>query len=344
MPKCIYCEADDITLEHHLPRALGNFKGYVPLTDRVCSRCNGICGQLDEQLCRSGSEAFFRKYLGITGRRQHEEVNPFYRGSSGGGRLEMLGTSHETGEERELELVGPKNVQELRCAKLVAEDGSVHTIPIKDGMTPEEFQKKVSALGFKFFKHADISAAPEEISWVESLFEGFKIDRKTEWSQPKGPITYGPITIKFTVNSRYFRAIAKIGFHYFLTKFPRFRGDEPYFSDLRNFIINGCPIDEIAQFVTYSQEQFAYQLRAGDRLKVWGHLVCVEADYIGFRAKVQLFVGPKNRGVVYIVQLGKNPSPIHYSEVHGDFFAYYPPEERGEFDGEVSELVGVARL
>ena len=53
-------------------------------------------------------------------------------------------------------------------------------------MTPEEFRKKVSALGFKFFKRADISAAHEEIPWVESLFEGYKIDRKTEWSHMEG--------------------------------------------------------------------------------------------------------------------------------------------------------------
>jgi len=239
MPKCIYCEADDVTVEHPLPRALGNFKGYVSLADRVCSRCNTICGQLDEQLCRSGSEAFFRKYLGITGRPEHEEVNSFYRGSSGGGRLEMLGTNQETGEERELELVGPKNVRELRCVKLVAEDGSAHTIPIKEGMTPEEFRRKVSALGFKFFRHAYICAATEEIPWMESLFDGFKFEGKTEWTLPTGPVIYGPAAIKFTVTSRYFRAIAKIGFHYFLTKFPRFRGDEPCFSELRNFISLG---------------------------------------------------------------------------------------------------------
>src|SRR5229473_2634739 len=40
------------------------------------------------------------------------ELNPdrSYRGSSRGGRLEMVGVSHETGEEKELELVGPNNV------------------------------------------------------------------------------------------------------------------------------------------------------------------------------------------------------------------------------------------
>jgi len=109
MATCVYCGASDVTLEHPLPRALGNFKGYVPLEDRLCSRCNVICGQLDEQLCRCGSEAFFRKFLGVSGRSGHEDVNPFYRGSSRGGRLEMTGTNHDTGQEKELELVGPNS-------------------------------------------------------------------------------------------------------------------------------------------------------------------------------------------------------------------------------------------
>jgi hypothetical protein len=228
MSNCIYCGAADTTEEHPLPRCLGKFKGYVPLPDAVCARCNGICGQLDEQLCRCGSESFFRKFLGISGRAQHDDVNPFYRGSSRGGRLEMFGTSHETGEEKELELVGPNEVRELRCVKLVAPDDSVHTIAITDGMTQEELRKRVGALAIPFFKQADICAAPDEIPWVEGLFEGFKWERGPEWVQPQGPITYGPSTIKFTV-------IAKIGFHYFLTKFPRFHGDESVFRAYTRF-------------------------------------------------------------------------------------------------------------
>lgn len=342
MPSCIYCESADVSVEHHLPRGLGNFKGYELLTERVCIRHNGICGQLDEQLCRCGDAGFFRKFLALSGRSSHEEVNSFYRGSSRGGALEMWGINHETGEPKELELVGPDSVRDLRCVKLTAEDGSTYVIRITDGMTPAEFRQKVAALGIKFFKHANISAAPEEIPWVESLFEGFTRG-KTEWVQPKGPIQYGPFTIKFTVTDRYFRAIAKIGFHYFLTKFPRFWGDEPCFADIRDFIMNDCPVDKISRFVTESREQFLYQLRAGDRLSAWGHLIAVEANYTGFSAKVQLFVGPQSLSRVYTVRLGSNPSPIHYSEAYGDFFAYYPIEDRCEFDGEVSELGALVR-
>lgn len=344
MSNCIYCGAAEVTLEHPLPRALGNFKGYLPLTDRLCGRCNGICGQLDEQLCRCGSEAFFRRFLGISGRSGHDDVNPFYRGSSRGGRLEMFGTNHETGEEKELELVGSDSVRELRCINLVAEDDSTHAIPITDGMTPEQFREKVAALRFKFFKSAQISAATEEIPWVESLLEGFAIGQRTEWVQATGPIMYGPFSVKFTVNDRYFRAIAKIAFHSFLTRFSRFRGDEPCFSEMRRFIMDGSPIDNIREFVTYSREQFVLQLRAGGRLSVWGHLIAVHADYLNLGAKVQLFVGPQNRSIVYNVRLGKNPSAIHFSEAYANFFAYYPPEDRGDFDGEVADLSALATL
>lgn len=341
MPNCIYCPATDLTQEHHLPRGLGSFKGYVPLADRVCVRHNGICGQLDEQLCRCGSEAFFRKALGISGRKRRDQVNPFYRGSSGGGVLEMTGICQETGEEKELELLGPKSVQELRCVKLTAENDSTYTIRIAPKMTPEEFRLKVKALGIKFFKYVDISAAPEEIPWVESLFEGFQSEGEIEWTQPQGPIVFGPITVKFTLTDRYFRAIAKIGFHYFLTRFSRFRGDERCFSEIRDFIMNSSSFDGIERFVAQGRTQFECSLGKGQMPNAWGHLIAAESDYIGFRAKVQLFIGPERIPRVYTVRLGKNPSPIYYSEAYGSFFAYYPPEERSGFDGEVSELTTI---
>jgi len=284
-------------------------------------------------------EAFFRAYLGIAGRKEHEKVNPFYRGSAGGSRLEMQGCNQQTGNTVVLEVVGENQVRELRCAQLVAEDDSVHVIPIPDGMTPEEFRAKFEALGIKRFKHGHFFAAPEERTWVESLIGNLRYEGKTEWPQPtSGPILYGPSEIKFTVTSRYFRCIAKIGFHYFLTKVTRFRGDEECFADIRHFIMNESTIEECNRFVTYAKGQLAWQLGAGARLVSWGHFVCVESDYLRFRSKVQLFAGPISRPPVYTIQLGKNPSRIYFTEAFGDFFAYYPKQKRREFDGEASEL------
>jgi hypothetical protein len=78
-------------------------------------------------------------------------------------------------------------------------------------------------------------------------------------------------------------------------------------------------------------------------LSTWGHILCAETDYMQFRAKVQLFAGPEVQPNVYIIHLGQNPSRIDYSEAYGDFFAYYPKKQHGEFDGEV-ELIDTRRL
>jgi hypothetical protein len=344
MSKCIYCPAEADSVEHHLPHALGNFKGYMPLLDRVCSTCNGKLGLLDEQLCRSGIEAFFRTHLEIDGRKQHDKVNPFYRGSAGGQCLEMVGVNQATGQDVLLELVGGNEARELRCATLVGEDDTVHVIRITDGMTPEQFKKRVMGIGVKRFKTADFSAGQEEMQWVESLMNALTYERRTEWNHSTvGPIVYGPARIKFTVTSRYFRCIAKIGFHYFLTKMPNFRGNESCFTNLREFITNEGDIDKCKPFVNYNQQPLAWQLRNGQRLNTRGHILCVETDYMQLRAKVQLFAGPEAQPHVYTVLLGRNPSLIDYSEAYGNFFAYFPKLERGEFDGEVSELIGTRR-
>jgi len=74
-----------------------------------------------------------------------------------------------------------------------------------------------------------------------------------------------------------------------------------------------------------------------------GHILCAEADYLNLRAKVQLFVGPEFLAPVYTVRLAASPSLIHYSEAVAEFFAYYPEDQRGEYDGEVSDLLRIRR-
>ena len=337
MATCIYCPNDADSEEHHLPKGLGRFKDYVALNDRICSVCNGKCGKLDEQLCGSGIEAFFRKHLEIKGRKKHKKkVNPFYRGSAGGKRLEMVGVNQTTGEPVPLELIRGNEVAELRCVTLTAEDDTPYLITIPDNMTPEQFKQRVDALPVKKFKNCDISARREEAPWVESLVQhGLKCESSPQWTPSAlGPIMYGPTRVKFAVGARYFRCIAKIGFHYFLTKMPQFRGDESCFADIRNFIISDGSLEDCGRFIAYGQNP----LRDFQRLKYWGHLLLAEVDYLHLRARVQLFAGPGSGTRVYNVALGKNPSLIDYKQSFGDFFGYYPKEERDEFEGEVAEL------
>lgn len=315
----------------------------MSLDDRVCEACNAKLGKLDEQLCKSGIESFFRQFLGVQGRKSHRQLNPFYRGSSGGGRLEMKAVHPDTNEEVQLEVVSPgykREVLELCHLKLIADDGSEYVIPIADSMTPQEFRKRFDAIGIKHFKEGYLSAPPDKIPRIEQLISTIKSDRRTDWELSK-PVEFTGATIKVTLTSRYFRAIAKIAFHYFLTKFPQFHGSEDCFSDIRKFISSECTLDECARFVTRSRRPIVYEIHLGARINVWGHLLTAEMDYLNLLGRVQLFLGPTFMPEIYTVRLGRNPSSLHYAKYYADFFWYYPPEERGEFDGEAFEAIGL---
>ena len=47
------------------------------------------------------------------------------------------------------------------------------------------------------------------------------------------------LAISFSLTERYFRAVAKISFHYFLSQFPHYSGHEPKFDDIRQYIVTG---------------------------------------------------------------------------------------------------------
>src|SRR5918996_674923 len=88
---CIYCGCKGpFSQEHSLPRALGTFKGAPFFSDRICRDCNSKIGKLEEQFGRSGSEAFFRQFLGIKGRGESIPVNPFMRGIAGAPPIDFI--------------------------------------------------------------------------------------------------------------------------------------------------------------------------------------------------------------------------------------------------------------
>lgn len=272
---CIYCGSTDFDREHGLSRCLGNFKGYEPLTNRVCRKCNGGFKLLDEQLCRSAGEAFFRQYLGIKGRSGKEKVNPFYRGSAGGKRIELEAVSPNDGKPIALEL-SEGAVRELRHVSIVGEDGIRRVIPIQDGMTPELFRKQFDSLGITSIREARVYADEDEVEWVQGLVTTLGSDITLQWDdQQPSPVTYSGAVITFTITARYFRAIAKIAFHCFLFLVPRFRGDEECFHEIRHFIKTEGNIDGCDQFVSVDIKSKIY---GGWRPAEWGHLVTAEID------------------------------------------------------------------
>lgn len=105
----------------------------------------------------------------------------------------------------------------------------------------------------------------------------------------------------------YLRAIAKIGFHFVLAHFP-FTGLEAQFDDVKRFIFTG---KDHGRFIQPSQEPFVEELKNPEMLaKDWCHLLSAQYDYNTVEARMQFFVGPKLRPIVWRVALGASPSRV----------------------------------
>jgi hypothetical protein len=227
----------------------------------------------------------------------------------------------KTGKAVHLELKGGNEVQELCYAKLTAEDGTDYLIKIPDGMTPEQFKKCVDGLPVKTFKTADISASEQDTAWVEELVRSaLRFECPIEWeSGALGPFLYCPVRVKVSGDAGYFRCIAKIGFHYFLSKLTQLRGDESCFTGIRDLIMNeGSSLDDCERFIKVGKSP----LERPERLKLSGHILSAEKYDSRLVARVQLFAGPGSLGRVYCVELGCDPSPILFTKWFGDFFGY----------------------
>ena len=280
---CIYCgQQGRLSNEHYLPRCLGKFRGFESLNDRVCKKCNESFSEIDEQFCRSGPEAIVRSLLGIEGRSSHRKISPFQRGSAGAERISFRAkrpSQSADDEEIEMDVDQTGSVRRLRQMILSFESRQVVVRITDDMKEPEHLLARLRKQGIKFVEPnkneptitAVIQGArPEEVEWMQHLLSGLKantvsgpdvtIDDKQE--QAKAMMTASP-------TAKYFRGLAKIGFHYFLKHMPGFDGSEQAFTGIRNFILAGTASD-VDNFVLVGKTNYLQTLNGGSH-----HLVIV---------------------------------------------------------------------
>ncbi len=342
--KCIYCSQTTVlSREHYLPRCLGNFRNYETLDDRVCGRCNNGFKLSEEQFCRSGPEALFREKLAIKGRSSHKKVSPFLRGSAGTEPLVMKGKF--PGEDFEILWQlnrGSKSIDYITQIVFFTDSGTSHILPISDDMRDpsqlrEKYKELAKRLGVERFKEARVIAPESATEWIEHLLTGLTVDSRMplERCPERGKIDTSTIV---TVTSNYFRALVKIGFHYFLTQMRGLSGSEATFADVRSFIQEGA-ISDAERFVSFTSRQISSEIGKGYRPQNWGHLLATGVNYYWLLAKLQFFLGPEYLAPVYLINLGKNPSTVLYREAHSHAFIYYENGPEQGYDGYVSEGV-----
>jgi hypothetical protein len=334
---CIYCESAADTVEHPLPAAFGEFEHAPTLDGRLCKRCNNThLGKLDEHFSRCGPEAFLRKYYGVAGRSKHAPINPFYRGSSGGRRIEMKAFDEQLGFDVLMEC-DDGEFKQMRQLVVVDQQGEAHHVPIREGTTPEQLRTAYKALGVEQPREIRVLVDDEERDWVEPLITSAGGGTMT-WTREEGNATYNGATTSFVMSNRYFRAIAKIGFHYFLTQFAEYRGNESVFEAIRSFILDETSTVECAnQYIGKRQlSLLAPMLTPGMRPAGWqAHLLAAEIKNGAMTAHVQMFISEDWPAPAYTVRLGAS---LLLDRAVGHLYAYDLNGPHGRYAGEAHAL------
>jgi hypothetical protein len=141
--------------------------------------------------------------------------------------------------------------------------------------------------------------------------------------------------IQFQTTSRYFRAIAKIGFHYFLTQFPDYSGHETIFSEIRDFIIDDAP-----EFLPARINQFigVHQSPLTPNSNGWvGHLLCAEIRDGDCLAHFEPFVTASGRLRAFMVRLAEDPEAKD-SAIRSHIHLYYAQGKVGRYSGDALEI------
>jgi hypothetical protein len=295
-------------------------------------------GILDEQLARCGPEGFFRKFYGVQGRTTHEKINPFERGSAGARRLDARAVDPKLGFEVAFEHQNGA-FRQLRQIVFVEKSGRAHHLPIRDGTTPEQLLAAYKGLGVTAPFDTHVFFDPEEQPWVEALIRA-TWPSVTLGKSSLSSTNYEELVVNFELTERYFRAIAKIGFHYFLTQFPRYYGDEPMFSSLHQYILDGGGgIDRANEFIGLRQTPLLGEmLDPKARPDGWqAHVLCCEIRPGVCCAYLQMFLSEDWPPPIYAINLANDPD-ISLTEAFGHAYIYFTGGAKGKYCGEVHSL------
>jgi hypothetical protein len=324
-----------------LPAAFGEFKDAPNLNNYICAPCNnGPLGLLDQQIARCGPEALLRKFYAVEGRAEHVKVNPFARGSAGGRRIEFSTFDREFGVEVNLEIEDGNVTQLCELIFVEKESGKTHHLPIRKNMTPAQLREGRNCLQIVAPYETRLSCYPHEQEWLEKLVTGVWPAASFSEGKLLSNIIEKPVA-KFEMGERYFRAIAKIGFHYFLTQFPKYTGREEMFTKIREFIYkdNDNPIGRINEFMGVRRESLL-QGMIDPKMRPAGwraHILAAEVQAGVCAAHVQMFLTEEHAAPIYTVVLAGD-SAIQGDTAFAHAYLYYREGKREKFSGEAMTL------
>jgi len=340
--RCIYCGSQDLTEEHYLPEGLGRFRGYETLKNRICKKCQTKCSQLEGQLLRNSPEAFFRKLVGKLGKKHHKKIEIFYRRNADTDPIRIIATY--PGEEYPVlwePNEGEMTLREMRQIVVLDDSGNYCPIPISDSIrTSEDIKPLLEVFNGRKLKVVAVFADPSEYERMEIILSMIDSKLKISWPEkaPKGGQRIDFIAAS-RLTDKYYRAIAKIGFHYFIKMSEQFTGHEDMFNPIKNFIMDGGDW----RSCVYSHEgNLVFDVNRRVRPKNFLHLLVAEKTYMTIQARMQLFLGTNVQPPIYTVQLARNPERVWSPDkAWGHSYVYFDNKDSEGYDGAMESLTTV---
>jgi len=314
---CIYPgpHSEKLSVEHYMPEALGRFTGMDPLRDRICSECNRSLGsRIETQFLRAGPTGFFRWMIGVQGKNGLSPARPFYNRAAGAEPLYMMGRVEGLPCDLYWEAdPGSEDVYPLRQIIFDHPIAGSHAIPILAKMqdNPNALLDFLREKGLEHAIPVRLIASSEEIPWLESLVRALGYEPPGNWTE----LELSPQRIQLIVTthatSAYFRAVAKIAFHYVLKMEPDLTGHEQEFDAIKRYIWEDESSEQNpSRFVKQLSHQFISNFNRGLRFINWTHVLAVERGGGHITAHAQFFAGPRSLPPPYQISIGPDPSSI----------------------------------
>lgn len=210
-------------------------------------------------------------------------------------------------------------------------------------MRPEQLRARLKASGTKTvhtaWLHCDDARQNDYLDLLKRTWASFRFEERPPTEPGNYPVR---VRTKFTVTDHYFRAIAKMGFHYYLTHTKRgYRGDEKCFKAIRHFIMEGGNIDMFFK-APGSRFLLPCDVSVGGFAAFpsnWCHVLAGDESADRVVAYVRLFLGPGFRPLPHHVNLGLLEGRVVVpSGLSAHIYLYDKVQPRSGFAGRVEPL------
>jgi hypothetical protein len=215
---------------------------------------------------------------------------------------------------------------------IVDRDGRRHFIRLFPEMTAESVRKKVEALGVGIAAahlRVDAQHSAKYMELLQAVWPTMKYEQ-----QPGRGVGADRVRclVGCLVDQDYYRALAKIAFHYFLVTSTRgFHGSEAEFEAIRHFVMHGGDHREF-----FDRPEVRFRLPEHEAPNTWVHLLAATEEDRRAVALVALFVGPRNQPLMHHISLGRLRSNIIVPGFHSFHeYAYSAAPNEGRFAGKV---------